>query len=171
MCHSGPAVSRALRSPTRRDHLKPRESGTCEGDNGYGEAATALAIFLLHRNRVSRAWRMSFPTVSSSRRRNRLGCAACNCSGRQLRSWRAVTWRITFMTTRLSRSRPRAEARGARRAQIKITDLNNVLFQRPLTVERRGCGCAWFDTGTHESFLYAAEFVRMIEVRQGLKIA
>ena len=68
-----------------------------------------------------------------------------------------------------------AMARGLRpsgRGELEITDLNRAyLTEGRLRVEILGRGITWLDAGTHESLLQAANFVQVIQDRQGLMVS
>jgi len=58
------------------------------------------------------------------------------------------------------------------RGEYEITDLNNLYIkEKKLKVERIGRGFAWFDAGTFDSLLEAAQFVRVLQSRQGQLIS
>ena len=58
------------------------------------------------------------------------------------------------------------------RGELEITDVNKAyLAQGRLKVQQMGRGVAWLDTGTPDSLLSAAQFVQIMEERQGIKIA
>jgi glucose-1-phosphate thymidylyltransferase len=57
------------------------------------------------------------------------------------------------------------------RGELEITDVNREYMKRgQLRVQSCGRGFAWLDTGTPESLIQAANFVEIVETRQGMKI-
>ena len=60
----------------------------------------------------------------------------------------------------------------SKRGELEITDLNRIYLENgELDVKLLGRGFAWLDTGTIDTLVDAAEFVRMVEKRQGIKIS
>ena len=58
------------------------------------------------------------------------------------------------------------------RGELEITAINELYLQKKqLRVEKLARGCAWLDTGTHESLLEASHFIQTLEKHQSFKVA
>ena len=69
-------------------------------------------------------------------------------------------------------SRMAHEVKPSLRGELEITTLNDMYLRKnKLDVQLLGRGFAWLDTGTMDSLVEAADFVRMVEKRQGIKIS
>lgn len=81
-------------------------------------------------------------------------------------------WAVTGMYFYDSDCRAIARSvKPSRRGELEITSVNEDYLKRgSLHVKPLGRGFAWFDAGTHESFLEASEFIATIETRTGLMV-
>jgi glucose-1-phosphate thymidylyltransferase len=58
------------------------------------------------------------------------------------------------------------------RGELEITDVKRRYLELgQLSVKIMGRGCAWLDTGTHDSLLDAASFISTLQKRQGLQVS
>lgn len=58
------------------------------------------------------------------------------------------------------------------RGELEITDLNKIYLKKGnLSVKRLHSGATWLDTGTPDSMMQAAQFVQVLEHRQGIRIS
>ncbi len=155
------------------DHIGADTAALVLGDNifyGHGLGGQLTTAAALEKGCVLFGYRVTDP--------ERYGVAEAGADGRLLsieekpavpRSNLAVTGLYFYDNDVVEIARGlQPSARG----ELEITDLNNVYLRRgDLQVARLGRGYAWFDTGTHEDLLEAGEYVRTVEMRQGLKIA
>ena len=88
---------------------------------------------------------------------------------REPKSNYAVTGLYFYDSSVVERAR---SLKPSERGELEITDLNRLYLEdRNLFVARVGRGYAWLDTGTHDSLIEAAEYVRVIQKRTGVQIA
>jgi len=128
---------------------------------GAGERTQGASVFAYHVNDPERYGVVSFDKTGRA------------VSIEEKPAVPASNWAVTglyFYDGRASQI-----ARGLKpspRGELEITDLNKVYLEEgSLNVATMGRGFAWLDTGTPDSLLEAAEFVRTLEHRQGFKIA
>ena len=85
------------------------------------------------------------------------------------RSNRAVTGLYFYDSTVVDIAK---DIRPSERGELEITDVNRIYMEQGRAeMVDLGRGFAWLDTGTHDTFLQACQFVQVMEQRQGIRIA
>jgi glucose-1-phosphate thymidylyltransferase len=156
-----------------REHVGSDSVALVLGDNiFYGHG---LGGILTDAARLTKGCRLFGYQVSDPQR---YGVAEADADGRLLsieekpekpRSNRAVTGLYFYDNDVVAIA---SSLRPSPRGELEITDVNRAYLERGAARLRDlGRGFAWLDTGTHESLLEAGEYVRVLENRQGIRIA
>ena len=155
------------------DFVEGHSSALVLGDNiFYGHGLTEILLQTAARNSGATvfAYHVSDP--------ERYGVVTFDAAGRPLAldekpPMPKSNWAVTGLYF-YDRRAPQFAARlkPSTRGELEITDLNRAYLESgELSVERLGRGFAWLDTGTPASLVEASEYVRVVEQRQGQRIA
>ena len=156
------------------DFVAGQKSALVLGDNlFYGHGLPAILRNAAAAARGATRLRLSRPRSRALRRGGVRRRRHARCRSRKSRSKPRSNWAVTGLYFYDERAVEfAADLKPSPRGELEITDLNLEYLKRgELRVENMGRGFAWLDTGTPDSLLEAAEFMRTLEKRTGFRVA